>query len=68
MVEYQGCQGIDPMGRDTINIALPFTPWTQDINDADGMTYIRWRITLISNLQSQVVARIAKITIPVTSN
>ena len=68
LVEFQGCQGIDPTGRDTVNVALPFTEWTQDIDDCDGMPYIRWRITLSSNLKSQTVARITRIIIPMIDN
>ena len=65
IVEYQGAMGLDPMGRDTINVALPFTEWTQDVNDCDGFPNIRWRVTLIANIQSNTVATAIKIAVPI---
>jgi hypothetical protein len=64
---YQGADTVQS-DRRTINQAAPFTGWTNNINDCDGMRCLRWRISLISNLISSQVARVNQVTIPMTSN
>ena len=61
--EYQGATSIQD-DRMTINAAQPFTDWTQNIDDCDGMPYIRWRATLTSNLVSGELPRVFSVVIP----
>jgi len=73
-VEYQGADAFDtdPQGNQLVNQAADFTAddttgaptWVTDINKADGMKNIRFRIRLISNLISLATARVGKIVIP----
>ncbi len=73
-VEYQGADAfdVDPQGNQIVNQAADFTAddvtgqptWVTDINKADGMKNIRFRIRLISNLISLATARVGKIVIP----
>ncbi|MFO0934572.1 MAG: Ig-like domain-containing protein [Planctomycetota bacterium] len=66
LVEYQGAFSLDSLSNRTIiNVALPSTPFTTNVNDCDGYPYLRWRMTLTSNLISNTVAKLAKISIPV---
>ena len=76
-VEFQGADAIDtdPQGNEIVNQAAPFTQdadgapgWVKDINLADGMQNIRWRISLISNLISLATAKVSKITIPMVQS
>jgi hypothetical protein len=73
-MEFMGASGVDvgALGEQIVNQAAgPFTKdsegnpaWVQDINRCDGMGYIRYRASLISNLTSLEVARIGKVVIP----
>lgn len=78
-IEFQGCDAfdVDPVtGQQVVNQAGDFTKddatgeptWVKDINRCDGMQNIRWRLRLISNLISLEVARVSKVTIPMTNN
>jgi hypothetical protein len=68
LIEFQGAFSLDTSSnRTAVNPAAPFTPWRLDINTLDGYPYIRWRMTLTSNLNSMTVARLADIQIPVIS-
>lgn len=60
---FQGAQGV-ANDRRTINQALPFTGFTKNINDCDGFACLRWKINLISNLQSGITAKLNKVQIP----
>jgi hypothetical protein len=44
-----------------------YTPWAATIDIADGKQYIRFRVKLISNLNSNTVARYDEIRIPYTT-
>lgn len=66
-VFYQGADTVE-VDRRTINQASPFTGWTKNVDDCDGMRCIRWRINLISNLISNQVAKLTRVVIPVQSN
>ena len=63
MIEYQGADGVDKDGK-TIDTAKAFSDWSSDIDDCDGMRYIRFRVTLVSNATTNVVAKIDSVTIP----
>ncbi|MCC7136936.1 MAG: Ig-like domain-containing protein [Planctomycetes bacterium] len=66
LVEYQGAMGVDTTSNRTkANPALASTPFTTSVDDCDGYPYIRWRITLTSNLISNTVARLSSIVIPI---
>jgi nitrate reductase beta subunit len=67
-VAYQGAFVLDPTsGRSKYNSLFPSTPFTASVNDCDGFPYLRWRLTLTSNLISQKVGRVASISIPVVA-
>jgi hypothetical protein len=67
-VEFQGATAVlATSNRTTHNTAVPFTPWTLDVNACDGFPYLRWRLRLTSNLNSNTVARLGSITVPVIS-
>lgn len=63
IVEYQGADAVEP-DMVTVNQAAPFTGWVQDIHDCDGHTHIRWRLSLVSNLISNTVARVRGFIVP----
>jgi hypothetical protein len=63
---FQGAQSVNN-NRITINQARPFTGYTKNINDCDGYACIRWKINLISNLQSGTTAKLTKVVIPIVS-
>lgn len=66
LVEYQGAFSLDALSQRTvINLALPSTAWTTNVNDCDGFPYIRWRVTLTSNLITNQVAKLSSIALPV---
>jgi hypothetical protein len=79
-IQFQACDIVDNDRRNVI--ALPgsffdgngngtFEPdgdWTTDINDCDGFNNIRWRITLVSNLNSMERPRIMDVQLPFVSN
>ncbi len=66
LVEFQGATALESPGiRDTVNTSFPFTPFTDQIDDCDGYPYIRWRVTLVSNLLTGKVARVDRVAIPV---
>lgn len=66
LVEYQGAMLLDTTSNRTkINTAQPSTPFTTSVDDCDGYPFLRWRITLTSNLISNTVARLASITVPI---
>ena len=67
VLEFQGAFAVQD-DRITINLAQPFTPWTQNIDDCDGHPFIRWRATLISNLISGSVPRLSELRIPITDD
>ncbi|MDJ0522639.1 MAG: Ig-like domain-containing protein [Planctomycetota bacterium] len=77
-IEYQGADAydIDPQGNQIVNQAGEFTAddvtgeptWVKDINKADGMKNLRYRIRLISNLISLATARVSTVVIPMTQN
>ena len=78
-IEFQACDvfDLDPVtGQQIVNQAADFTAdpvtgeptWVKDVNECDGMQNLRWRLRLISNLISLEVARITKVTIPMTNN
>ena len=66
LMEFQGATAMDASGtRNKINQAYPFTPFTTNVNDCDTYPYIRWRVTLTSNLNFNAVAKVDKIIIPI---
>jgi hypothetical protein len=65
VMEFQAAMGLELNSRVNINQILPFTPFTTDINDCDTFPYVRWRMTLISNLVSNKTARIASVVLPI---
>jgi hypothetical protein len=62
-VEFQGADSI-LADQVTIDTAQAYTQWVQDIDVCDGMRYVRFRITLFSDLQTLAPARLDSITIP----
>jgi hypothetical protein len=61
---FQGADLVQA-NRRTIDVSQPFNPtFTTDIDDCDGMRFIRWRIELISNLISSTTAKITQVLIP----
>jgi hypothetical protein len=62
-------QGADAVAADrrTINQAAPFTGWTKNIDDCDGIRCLRWQLRLITNLQSGVIAKVTKVQIPMVA-
>ncbi|MDJ0973991.1 MAG: hypothetical protein QNJ98_05990 [Planctomycetota bacterium] len=67
LVEYQGADSVSGDGV-TINTAAPFTGWVTDIDQCDGMRYIRFRITLNSDIVNLNVARVDSISIGMTDS
>ena len=66
LMEFQGATAMQASGnRNLINQAFPFTPFTTNVNDCDTYPYIRWRITLTSNLNFNAVAKVDKVIIPI---
>jgi hypothetical protein len=66
LVEYQGATALEvSSNRSKPNEAFPFTAWTTSVNDCDTFPYIRWRITLTSNLISNQVAKLGSIQVPI---
>jgi hypothetical protein len=66
LVEYQGATALEATsGRSKANEAFPFTAWTTSVNDCDTFPYLRWRITLSSNLISNQVAKVGSVQVPV---
>jgi hypothetical protein len=66
LVEFQGAVSLETGSfRTSINLAQPFTPWTTDVDDVDTYPYVRWRITLTSNLNSNTVGRVENFALPV---
>jgi hypothetical protein len=66
LMEFQGATAMDATGnRNKINQAFPFTPFTTNINDCDTYPYIRWRMTLTSNLNFNTVAKVGSVIIPI---
>jgi hypothetical protein len=66
LAEFQGAVALDPTSvRTKINIGQPFTDWGTDIDDCDTFPYIRWRLKLTSNLNSNTVARVSSVAIPI---
>ena len=47
------------------NLPVPFTPFTTNIDDCDTYPYIRWRLTLTSNLNFNTVAKVGSVIIPI---
>jgi hypothetical protein len=64
-IEFQGADSVG-VDRRTIDPAAPFTSWTKNIDDCDGMRCIRWRIRLRTNIQNAQVAKLTRVTIPMT--
>ena len=73
VIEYQGASFVDtdPLGNQTVNQAGAFTKdadgnpgWVKDVNLCDGMAYIRYRISLVSNLINLETAQITQVIIP----
>jgi hypothetical protein len=71
VLEFNACDGII-LNRFTIDTSKPFladatgTPkWTQNQNECDGYKCIRWRMSLISNLINNQVARVTDVKIPI---
>ena len=62
-------QGADIVENDrrTINLAGAWQDWTNNINDCDSLRCLRWRISLISNLISNVTAKLNRVLVPMTS-
>jgi hypothetical protein len=66
LMEFQGAFAMDATGnRNRVNQAFPFTPFTSDVDDCDGYPYVRWRITLTSNLNFNAVAKVDKVILPI---
>jgi len=66
VVEYQGAFALDvTSSRTVINIARPSTSFTTAVNDCDGYPYLRWRITLVSNLLTNQVAKVNSVVVPI---
>ena len=61
---FQGAGAVEA-DRETINLSLPFTDWTENIDDCDGFACIRWKIELISNLISNQRAELFNVNLPV---
>ena len=51
--------------RRTIVTTQPSTPWTSNIDDCDGMPYIRWRVRMVGNLLTGDPGQITRVQIPV---
>lgn len=69
VVEFQGADAFEPDGASwRPSAAAPSTGWVQDIDDCDGRIYIRWRVSLISNLISLETSRVYSIIIPYVSS
>ena len=66
-VEYQGADRVMPDGV-TIDTSQPFTEWVTDIDLCDGMRNLRYRLCLLSGLDSMQVARVERLTIPMGSS
>jgi hypothetical protein len=64
-IEYQGADSV-AVDRRTIDPAAPYTGWTTNIDDCDGMRCIRWRMRLRTNIQNALVAKVTRVTIPMT--
>jgi hypothetical protein len=54
-------------GADDVSKTETYTPWAATTDIADGKRYIRFRVKLISNLNSNTVARFDEIRIPFIS-
>jgi hypothetical protein len=68
LLELQGAQALDPLSdRTRVDPSRAFTDWTTDVDDLDGFPYVRWRATLVSNLNSNVTARVDAVWLPVVS-
>ncbi len=66
LMEFQGATAMDPGGnRNRINQAFPYTPFSTNVNDCDTYPYIRWRMTLTSNLNFSAVAKVDKVIVPI---
>lgn len=59
-------QGAGQVGADrrTIDAAAPSTPWTANVDACDGLPWIRWRLTLESNLISNAVPWVQRVLLP----
>ena len=65
LAEFQGAIALDPTSaRTKINTSFASTDWTSDIDDCDTFPYIRWRLTLTSNLNSLQVAKVENVAVP----
>lgn len=66
LLEFQGAMALEAgSDRTRIDTAAPSTPWTTDVNECDGYPYVRWRMTLTSNLVTNQVARVTKVVLEV---
>lgn len=67
LVEYEGADVLDAASaRTAINVSFFTTGWVTNVNVCDGHPYLRWRITLVANLISNQVPKMANVLIPIT--
>jgi hypothetical protein len=65
-IEYQGAFALDPTSnRRRPDLLQPTTPWTSDINACDGFPYLRWRLTLLTDVGGRGAPVIDAVVIPV---
>lgn len=66
LVEFYGARALDAASNRTLpNLAFPVRNWTTNINDCDTFPYLRWRLTLTSNLSTSTVAKVQQIIVPI---
>jgi len=65
-LEWQGAHGMPDPADDSKVVPDPATetPWSASIDVADGHRFLRLRLVLIANLNSETVARFERIAIP----
>jgi hypothetical protein len=68
VLEFQGADGmpdpLDPTGTKIIPDPLTYTQWSTTIDGADFHRFIRFRVALIANLNSEEVGRFDQIQMP----
>ncbi|MHC4860386.1 MAG: Ig-like domain-containing domain, partial [Planctomycetota bacterium] len=65
ILEFQGADGMpDPVTGNIVADPSTETPWSSSIDVSDGKRFIRFRFTLIANLNSDTVAAFQTVQIP----